>query len=140
MTTLFTTLFFTSLGGISLMLGFKVWALSGATHHTPLQYRFYREFSIKAAEYYRISQKIGRQLMLLAHEHILAFGVAFLRNVIRGLTHVQSRLQQRLSSVTDLVRGRARTPLAPENASVYLKDIARHKKESRSEVRGRVLK
>lgn len=130
MTGIITSTFFVSLAGVSLMLGYKAWALAGAVHHTPSQHRFYREFSIKASEYYRLSQKIVRQIMLLVHEYLLSMLVSGLRATIKGLTHLHARLQGRLVTVTDMVKGRMRTPIVPENASVYLKDIAQHTKRA----------
>lgn len=131
MTGILISTFFVSLAGVSFMLGYKAWVLADAAHHTPSQHRLYREFSIKASEYYRVGQKIGRRTMLVTHTYILSLIVAALRVAIKGLIEVHARLQKRLSSVTDLVKGRMRPASTSGEASVYLKDIARHKEEAR---------
>lgn len=132
-TTLLITLFAVSFLGIAAMLGRKVYALQGVHHieaHTA--HHFYRDLSLKAFGWYHIAQKIVRYLALRAHEKLLRVLASVLRAFIKALTFVNQRVQKRLASVTSLVRGKPSIELTPDKASLYLKDIARHKDEVRN--------
>ena len=134
-TTILITLFAASLLGIASMLGSKVYSLQGVHHvesHTT--HHFYRDLSLKAFGKYRVAQRIFRYILLRVSEKLLRVIAILLRAFIRALILVNARIQKQLASVTSLVRGKpsVERPLDPEKASMYLKDIARHKDEVRN--------
>lgn len=131
MTTFLITIFCVSLAGIMVMLGWKVRLLSLGEHHVVAATPQHHNFSMRAFGWYRIAQRLLRALMLVISARLL-WGVAvLLRALIRGLVVLNQRVQKRLASLTSMVRGKVQTPLTPENASTFLKDITKHKDEVR---------
>jgi len=91
----------------------------------------HHNFSMRAFGWYRMAQRLLRALMLAINAWLLRVIAILLRALIRGLMVLNQRVQKRLSSLTNMVRGKVQTPLTPENASPFLKDITKHKDEVR---------
>ncbi|OHA80132.1 MAG: hypothetical protein A2675_00570 [Candidatus Yonathbacteria bacterium RIFCSPHIGHO2_01_FULL_51_10] len=131
MTTFLITTFCISLAGIMAMLGWKMRLLSLGEHHVVVSVPQHHNFSMRAFGWYRMAQRLLRALMLAINAWLLRVIAILLRALIRGLMVLNQRVQKRLSSLTNMVRGKVQTPLTPENASPFLKDITKHKDEVR---------
>lgn len=132
-TTILITLFAISFLGIATMLGRKVYVLQGVHHvesHT--SHHFYKDLSLKAFGWYRVAQEVLRYVVLRANEKLLRVLASVLHAFIQTLVFINQRVQKRLASVTSLVRGKPSIELTPDKASLYLKDITRHKDEVRN--------
>lgn len=87
--------------------------------------------SVRAAMHYRRGQQVVVQYTLLGYRRVLRALAGLLRFVARFFIVLNTRVQRQLVSVTDMIKGRSRGNLASRDASLYLKDIARHKDEVR---------